>query len=128
MQAELLLLNRATEAHARLRRHARSIDAGRRLVRLADTHALDYHLAYGLWNLCVPLARWRRPEPAALLMAFSHRYWVDHFRAVAPEDEAYVAKVRASVQRQAGAAAWPALWARGRALSRAQAVALVDAI
>ena len=124
VQTELLLLNRLAECYARGRRYALSVDASRQLVHLAHRHAMSYHLAFAIWNLSLPLARLGQSEAAALLMAFSQRYWTEHFGDIWADDEAYVAKVRASVERRVGKRAWTTLWARGWALAFSEVIAL----
>lgn len=124
VQTELLLLNRLAECYALGRRYALSVDASRQLVHLAHRHAMSYHLAFAIWNLSLPMARLGQAEPAALLMAFSHRYWTEHFGDINAEDEAYVAKVRAAVERRVGGPAWSRLWARGWALTFSEVIAL----
>jgi ATP/maltotriose-dependent transcriptional regulator MalT len=124
VQVELLLLNRLTEIHARLRRHAQALAAAQRQARLARHHGMSYHLVYALWNQGYPLARLGRAELAAQLMAFSARWWVADFGPLQPEDERYVARVREAALVHLDAARWQALWARGQALPAAEGIAL----
>ena len=50
-------------------------------ARCATGAARLQNMAFGLWNLARPLAHRRQCEAAALLMAFSQRYWTAHFGA-----------------------------------------------
>jgi hypothetical protein len=124
VQTEVLLLNRIGEITARLRRHAAAVRAGRRQVALSAAHGLAYHLAYGLWNLALPLARLGRGAEAARVLGFAHRYWSERFGGLGEDDARYVARVRAAVARRGGAAGWDAGWGEGQALDARDAVAL----
>jgi predicted ATPase len=124
VQTEVLLLNRLTEATARLGRNTASVRAGRRLVELAAKHGMAYHLAYGLWNLTLPLARLGRVGEAARLMAFSRRYWSERFGGLGEEDERYVQRVRDGVVRRVGLHAWEELWRAGERLTSDAAIAI----
>lgn len=127
VQTEVLLLNRIAEAHAAKRRYARAIDAGRAQITLAHRHAMAQQRSYALWNLCVPLARAGFPQAAAQLIGFAERDWTSNFGALCEDDRAYVARVRASVERHCGKAAWASLRARGEALTVRDAVVLAGA-
>lgn len=124
LQVELLLLNRVAEGCVRLRRHAQALAASQRLARLACRHGLSYHLGHALWNQAFPLARLGRAEEAALVLAFSARWWAEQIGPLQPEDERYVVRVRAAALQHLDNARWQALWARGQALPAAEGIAL----
>jgi len=90
-------------------------DAEQSFARCAITASRQqnrYMMAFGLWNLARPLAHRRQPEAAALLLAFSARYWTANFGELAAGDLRYIEQVRRLVRVQVGAAAVERLWQR----------------
>jgi tetratricopeptide (TPR) repeat protein len=83
-----------------------------------------YMLGFGMWNLARPVAHQRKPETAALLMAFSARFWVTSFGPLVKSDLRYVEQIRRLVRVQVGAEATRRLWERAAALTLPQALAL----
>jgi predicted ATPase len=84
-----------------------------------------YMLGFGLWNITRPLAHVRRPEAAALLMAFSARFWTTNFGALVAADLRYVEQVRRLIRVQIGGAAMERLWLRAEQLTLPAALELV---
>ena len=126
-QLQLRAINLQGVIEASMRRWADAIDAYRRCAQLAWQAHNHYWLAFALWNQCRNLARLRRPEPAALLMAFSERYWVTHYGPLAADDLRFVRRVRALVAHQIGADRLAALWDAGARLSSADALRIAIA-
>ena len=124
---QLRAINQQGVLQARLRRWADALEAYRRCAQLAWEVHNHYWLAFALWNHCRNLARLRRPEPAALLMAFSERYWVTHYGALAADDLRFVRQVRALVAHQVGTPRLDALWDAGVRLSSADALRIACA-
>ncbi|MBS0445677.1 MAG: winged helix-turn-helix domain-containing protein [Proteobacteria bacterium] len=83
-----------------------------------------YMLGYGLWNLARPVAHRRRPETAALLMAYAARFWVANFGALVASDLRYVEQVRRLIRVQIGRPALEAHWQRAEQLSLPAALEL----
>jgi len=106
------------------RRWADALLAYRRCVRDAWSCHLHYWLAFALWNHSRNLARLRRPESAARLMAFSEQHWTQHYGALGSDDERFLRVVRRLVRQQVGAARTEAAWLEGQAMSLQQAVRL----
>lgn len=77
-----------------------------------------------VWNLAKPLARVRRAEDAARLMAFSARAWETHFAPLTAADKRYIARVRRLADVQLGRPRVAALWAAGERLTLSEAVGL----
>jgi len=123
----MLLFNRLGHACERLRRYRQALVAYERQAVAAREAGMVYHLAFGIWNLCLPLVRLRRDEPAAMLMAFSKRYWVDHFGPLQTDDRAYLRQVRDAVVARIGRARWRRHWTAGWALSLPGALTLAAA-
>jgi predicted ATPase len=82
-------------------------------------------LAYALWHQPWPLARLRRPEAAARLMAFAERFWLARVGHVGAPGRRHLRRVRRQVQAQLGHARTAALWAEGAALPLSAAADLV---
>ena len=91
---------------------------------LATRQYSRYMQVYAVWNLAKPLARCRRAEAAAQLMAFSARAWEQDFAPLTAADRRYVRRVRRLAEVQLGPAQVAALWARGECLALADAVTL----
>ena len=83
-----------------------------------------YMMAFGLWNLARPLAHRRECEAAALLMAFSQRYWTAHFGALVASDLHHVEQVRRLIRVQIGRTELERHSARGLQLTLAAALEL----
>jgi predicted ATPase len=116
VEAQILFWNLLALSYEKTRRYADALDACRREARLAIRQHKVYNIAYALWNQCHYLARLRRPDEAALLIAFSQKYWVDQFGPLQAADERGVEKIRRLVCVQIGAARWQVLWRRGLGL------------
>ncbi|MBU6260303.1 MAG: hypothetical protein KGO01_17975, partial [Burkholderiales bacterium] len=127
-EAQILFLNRLAASHEALRDYAQALDASRREAALAWQRHKIYNLALALWNQCYYLARLRRPEDAARLLAFASRFWVERFDALGVDDLRTVERVRRLVAAQIGAARWPGLWARGQAMGLHEALELGGAL
>ncbi|NRF68378.1 NACHT domain-containing protein [Aquincola sp. S2] len=110
--------------HAELRQWPDALRAYRRCAQAAWALHNHYWLAYALWNHGRNLARLRRPETAALLMAFSQRFWATHFGTIDRDDLRYVRRVRRLAECQLGRAATAIAWQRGEALTLPQAIGL----
>lgn len=121
---QLLLSSRLSVCHEALRQYEDAVAVCRRQTKLAVVHGMSYHVAYGLWNQCRALARLRRAETAAVLMAASHRYWVERFGPLDASDARHIERVRRLVAVQLGAERCSAAWARGWAMSAREAVLL----
>ena len=121
---QIRAINQQGVIQASMRRWDDALQSYRRCVRLAWQIHNHYWLTFALWNHCRNLARLRMPEPAALLMAFSERYWTTHFSPLDAADTRFVRQVRALVRHQLGTARLDELWAEGAGLSIGQAVRL----
>ena len=82
-----------------------------------------YMMSFGLWNIARSLAHLRQCEPAALLLAFSQRYWTANFGELVPSDLRYIEQVRRLVRVQIGNAELERHWARGQQLPLSAALA-----
>jgi predicted ATPase len=109
------------------RRWAPAVQAYGRCVREAWKLHQHYWLAFALWNHGRNLARLRRPELAARLMAFAEHHWTMHFAPLDAGEQRFVRQVRRLVQVQCGRARTQALWDEGRALTLREAVHLASA-
>jgi predicted ATPase len=107
---------------AELRRWADALDAYRRCVREAWALHVHYWLVFALWNHGRNLAHLRRPELAARLMAFSERYWAQHFSPLNETDRRFARRVQRLVRVQIGRARAQAAWVEGAGWTLAQAV------
>jgi predicted ATPase len=123
-QRQLKVINLQGVLQAHLRRWRDAVATYRRCVLLASQSHNHYWLGYALWNHGRNLARLREPERAALLMAFSAHFWRSRFGPLDQRDQRYLRQVRALVRHQLGASATDTLWARGAALTLAEAVQL----
>jgi hypothetical protein len=83
-----------------------------------------HDLAYGLWNLPRALTHLRQPEAALQLAAFAAQFWETRFGALGAADLHYLRLVRRLAARSVDIATSDRLWAAGRRLSTADAVAL----
>ena len=81
---------------------------------------------YGLWNLPRTLAHARRPEPAALLMAYAQTFHAARFGVLAWSDLRECRRTRRLVRAQIGRAREATLWKQGRTLGMAQAMQLAS--
>ena len=124
INTQLLLCNRQGEALGELGQWAEALAVNQRQVQVARQHGMAYHLAYGLWNQCLLLAKLRQPARAALLMGFSQRYWESQFEALNEDDLRYVRRVRRMVIAQTSAAEWRRHSERGASLDDAEAMRL----
>ena len=79
-----------------------------------------YMMAFGLWNL----AHRRECEAAALMMAFSQRYWTGHFGALVASDLHLVEQVRRLIRVQIGRTELDRHSARGLQLTLAATLEL----
>ncbi|MBS0447138.1 MAG: hypothetical protein JSR59_14460 [Proteobacteria bacterium] len=122
---QMLMLNRLGLSSEGLRRYRQALDIFERQTVVARSHGMVYHLAYGIWNQCMPLVRLRRFRQAAMLMAFSKRYWLEHFGAMQPADQASLREIRRKVVERTSRSEWRRCWAQGWGLSLPQALALV---
>lgn len=113
---QLQLLNRKALALEARRRCEEALAVLQQQARLAISRGATYHAAYAVWNQCQPLVDAGRFEEAAILMGFSHQYWVRQFGGFSDYDHSYVKGVRDAVTREAGAATWRRGWTRGKAL------------
>jgi predicted ATPase len=117
VEAEIVALNLLTASQAKLHLFDQALATSRREARLAYRHHKAYNVVHALWNQGYYLARLRRPEEAAALLAFSARYWVDNLGELPPIEQRELEKVRRLVTRQIGAIAYEAGWNAGTALS-----------
>jgi predicted ATPase len=124
INAQLQFCSRLSTSWDALAQPARALQVCRRHTKLAWSQGLVYHLAYGIWNQCEPLAHLGQLERAARLMAFSKQYWVARFDALDAADQAYVDAVMRLVSDGLGAALSAELWQQGLALDETQAVGL----
>ncbi|MFY7856963.1 MAG: ATP-binding protein [Rubrivivax sp.] len=111
--------------HASRRHWDLALEFDRRCVALAWQRWHRHGLAFALWNPPLALAHLRRPELAALLMAFAGRHWATQFGPLSRFDRRALRRVRRLVQAQVGAARTQALWLEGEALSLGEAVAML---
>lgn len=116
-ETQLLFLSRLSGAYKLKRQYVQALEVGQREARVARRQHKVYNLSYALWNQCQTLARLRRPEDAAAMMAFSQRYWFDHFGPLHAGDGRYIELVRRLVVVQIGVKGWLEQWERGLALS-----------
>lgn len=124
VEAQLVALNLLTACQSRLGLFADALATGQSEARLALRHHKVYNLVNALWGQGHCLARLRRPEEAAVLMAFSERYWVDHLGPLPTGEQRHREKVRRLVRLQLGALLADAAWARGQALGEREGVRL----
>jgi tetratricopeptide (TPR) repeat protein len=124
IEAHLVALNLLAACQVRLRRFADALSTGQAEARLAQRHHKVYNLVNALWGQGHCLARLRRPEEAAVLMAFSERFWTEHLGPLPPDEQRQRAKVRRLVRLQLGAAAAQTAWSRGQALGEREGVRL----
>ena len=124
VEAELLFLDQLGMAYANARRDADALAIYRRQTQLARQQHKVYLISYGLWNQARPLARLRRPEEAATMMAFSQRYWTLHFAPLLADEQRHVDKVCKLVALQIGAPAMRLHWERGLTLPMSEALDL----
>jgi predicted ATPase len=124
VEAELLFLDQLGMAYANARRDADALAVYRRQTQLARQQHKVYLISYGLWNQALPLARLRRPQEAATIMAFSQRYWTLHFAPLLPDEQRHVDKVCKLVALQIGAPAMRLHWERGLTLPMSEALDL----
>jgi hypothetical protein len=117
VEAVLLYLDQLGMAYANARRDAESLAVYRRQTRLAREQHKAYLISYGLWNQARLLARLRRPEEAAAMMASSQRYWGHHFTPLTPGEQRHVHRVCRLVAAQIGDAAGRRQWERGMTTS-----------
>jgi predicted ATPase len=108
---------------AEQRRWADALDAYRRCVHEAWALHAHYWLVFALWNHGRNLARLRRPELAAQLMAFAEQYWCRHFSPLHETDLRFARLVRRLVRAQIGRARTQSAWVEGARWTLAQAVA-----
>jgi predicted ATPase len=123
---QMQLCDRLAVSYEALGEFALAIEVCRRQVLVAQARGLVYHLAFALWNQCGPLLMTGKPEVALQLLAFSCRYWEQHFGALAPSDREEVARLRHTLQTKLGEDAERFLWQRGWDLRQASAVALAS--
>jgi predicted ATPase len=117
------LLSQAS-AERRLRHWSAALAADRAALLLAWQRWHRHALAYVLWGPGLALARLRRPQQAARLMAFAAVFWRSQYGVLAEHDLATMRRVRRLVRAQIGEVAARAEWARGEALALPEAVAL----
>lgn len=123
-----LLLTDATNNLAVVSAHARrwheAVQHCRAQLVLATRQYSRFMQVLALWNLAKPLARCRRAEDAARLMAFSAHAWERHFAPLTGADRHFAARLRRLVEAQLGRPRVAELWAAGERLTLAEAVAL----
>ena len=124
VEAQVMVLNLLTASYAARHRFAEALDAARRQTRLACRHHKIYNVVHALWSQGRFLARLRCPNEAGVLMAFSQRYWRDHFGELPPAERSEMRRVVRLIELQIGTAPVAALWARGLALTEARGLAL----
>ena len=113
------------QAHRAARRWRDALDADRDALHLAWQRWHRHALAYGLWTPALALAHLRRPAEAAQLMAFAAGFWQAQYGEPTEQDRRVLRRVQRLVRAQIGPADLAAQWARGEALTVAEAVGLV---
>ena len=124
VEAELVYLDQLGMAYANTRREAEALRTYRRQTTLAREQHKVYLISFGMWNQTRLLARLRRPEQAAVAMAFAKRYWELHYSPVRAEDERHIRRVCGLVAAQIGEAACQAHCERGLTMPLAEGLAL----
>lgn len=117
VEAQVVALNLLTASQAKLRLFDQALATSRREALLAHRHHKAYNVVHALWNQGYYLARMRRPEEAAVLLAFSARYWVENLGELPLVEQRELEKVRRLVTRQIGENAYKAGWSVGGAMS-----------
>lgn len=124
IEAQLVCLDLMAASYAKTRRFAESLATAQREARLARRHDRNYNLVYAVWHQGRSLARLRRPEEAAVLMAFAVRYWAEHLGALPAPEQRELARVKRLISVQLEPGRFDALWARGNALTARDGVGL----
>jgi tetratricopeptide (TPR) repeat protein len=117
-------LNVRGNALSALRRWGEAVATYRECIQLAWDGMAAQDLAYGLWNLPRALAHRRQPRAALQLAAFAAHFWETRFGVLGAADLHYLRLVRRLAALRIDAADSARLWAAGRRLSIADAVAL----